>query len=94
MTEKNTAGIAEPIWDSRNQDWAEGERIAARAEAALRLRPMTRLEIYDQLRQMHAQLKDIPNREDEWEKCVLNTVAGVLYMAESEFARDRTEERN
>ena len=49
---------------------------------------MSRLEIYDVLRTMHRLLKDVEKREDEWEQNVLDTVAGVLYMAEGEFARE------
>lgn len=52
---------------------------------------MTRLEIYDVLRQMHRLLKDVDEREDEWEQNVLDTVAGTLYMAESEFTKESSQ---
>lgn len=51
---------------------------------------MSRLEIYDVLRTMHRLLKDVEEREDDWEQTVLDTVAGVLYMAEGEFVREPT----
>lgn len=52
----------------------------------------SRLDIYNLLRQAHASIKDIEDRTDEWEQNVIDTVAGVLYMAESEFARERCEQ--
>ena len=48
-----------------------------------------RLQIYDQLRIMHRLLKDIPDQEeDSFEQSALDTVAGVLYLAEGVFATE------
>jgi len=50
-----------------------------------------RLAVYDCLRTMHAILKDIPQREDDWEQNALDAVHSVLYLAEHVFSHDPEE---
>ena len=46
---------------------------------------MRRLQVYDQLREMHRILKEIPERTDEWEQNALDAVHSTLYLAEHVF---------
>lgn len=47
-----------------------------------------RLQIYDQLRQMHSILKDIDDLDDNFDQCAIEAVDRVLYLAEGVFARN------
>jgi hypothetical protein len=62
--------------------------LPARDFALLPENARTKLEVYEQLRQMHSRLKSIPDREDAFEQCAIDAVHGVLYLAENVFAKD------
>ena len=53
---------------------------------------MKRLEVYNKLRALHAELQAIPFRQDEWEQNALNAVNSTLYLAEQVFGSECSDE--